>query len=356
MISKNESNYMSVIFNIAQHGYNDLNKRTGILTKRLSNVIFQLDCNDLLKAPLLKSRKVFWKSAIEELFWIFRDGSNDIHDLNPHIWDDWADENGIVQKTYGYQIKKFDQVNRVLNTLKSDPSSRRCVIDLWNNADLEDMVITPCVYTSTWDIVGNQLNCLVTSRSCDILVGGVFNIFQYYILNNLFARHLGCKPGIMTFCIADCHIYVNQIESADELCTNYTLLNTVGQFRTNLIGKLSNDYKINDITDFSTIDERIKDKFYENYNMDNFMNYLEERANASSNDNEVNNVLDIFRKVNSRLESLLFDKPGLDIIKIYESVPVVKIANKDNFFDYKIDDITVEDYYPVSNIKFEVAV
>lgn len=336
-ISRYEQNFMTWVFEIMQNGFYQKNERTGIATKRISHMVLAHDCAK--EVPILKSKKVFWKSSVEEMLWIFRDGSNDINELRPHIWDEWADEDGIVQKTYGYQIKKYDQVNRVLNDLTRDPSTRRAVIDLWNNADLPEMAITPCVYTSVWDIVDGKLNVLVTSRSCDLVVGGVFNLFQYTILNKLFARHLGVEPGVLTFVAADAHIYENQFEQVDHMLKQYQTLIAVGL--------LQDEYANSGVS----------------LTNENFINEVKAHANVDFNPNEpVDPALFInvtrFKAVNKIIESVLEKTPDFDFVEVYNCEPEIVIDEKEdnNFFNSTINEVHVNNYKSMPKIDFPVAV
>jgi len=277
---------------------------------------------------------------VEEAFWIFRDGSNDIHDLRPHIWDAWADENGIVQKTYGYQIKKYDQINRILNDLANDPSTRRAVVDLWNNADLPEMAITPCVYTSVWDIVDGKLNVLVTSRSCDLLLGGVFNIFQYTVLNKLFARHLGVKPGLLTFVAADAHIYENQFAGCDKMMKQYQVLIAVG-----IVNDLRPSSEPITNEEFLTHIklEVEKDINPENVDPGTMLNYAR------------------FKAVKEITDEILEKDPDFNFVDVYNCDPRIVISNVDgsdnkDFFKTVIDDVKVEDYKSMPMISLPVAV
>lgn len=336
-ISRYEQRFMDIVFEIMSNGYYQVNERTGIGTKRISNAIIGVDC--ATEVPLLKSKKTMWKSSVEEMLWIFRDGSNDIHDLRPKIWDSWADSNGIVQKTYGYQIRKYDQVRRILGDLKKDSSTRRAVIDLWNNADLPEMAITPCVYTSVWDVVGGRLNCMVVSRSCDLLVGGVFNIFQYFVMNNMFARHLGLKPGIMTFCIADCHIYENQQDGANKMLAQYGTLLTVGQ--------LLDQYK--NILATNVVD---RDSFKR------ALDELEQKMKQLNRSQSSHNILATLEKTRGVLEDIEKNDLTIDPVRVYECEPsfTLGVPTGTSFFDMGIEDITVSSYKSMQKIDFPVAV
>ena len=132
--------------------------------------------------PLLTLRKINYKAAIDEILWIWQKKSNNIKDLNSHIWDAWADENGTIGKAYGYQLGikhkyaegMFDQVDRILFDLKHNPLSRRIISNLYNHHDLHDMALYPCAYSMTFNVVGNKLNAILNQRSQDMLVANNF--------------------------------------------------------------------------------------------------------------------------------------------------------------------------------------
>ena len=226
-----ETQYIKALRTILEAGDSDCNMRTGVGTLRITHVVFDIDLQQ--EFPILKTKFVAWKSALKEILWIMQRQSNNINDLDSKIWDSWADESGSIGKAYGYQVSKpvvtggktyKNQVDYVLTTLKEDPSNRRCVIDLWNVDDLDDMNLTPCCYSSIWTVSDGTLNCMLVQRSADFLVGVPFNTTQYAMLTHLFAKHLGLKPGKLTHCMADAHIYryESHIEGADRMIRSYS--------------------------------------------------------------------------------------------------------------------------------------
>ena len=161
---------------------------------------------------------------------MFQQCDNNVNNLNSKIWDKWADEDGSIGKTYGYQIGQDvqtkgmvypTQVHYVLDRLAKNPSDRQCVIDMWTPGDLAEMNLPPCVYSSIWSIIDGRLNCMVVQRSCDYPVGVPFDTTEYAILVHMFARHLNVKPGILTHCMADSHIYKNQYEGVEKQFEQY---------------------------------------------------------------------------------------------------------------------------------------
>lgn len=225
-----EKQYIDILKQIKIHGYRQLNKRTGVETLRIPHAVISVDLDE--EFPILRCKQVFWKTALKEILWIMQAQSNNIHDLDAHIWDEWADPDGSIGKAYGYQVAKpitadgvtyQSQVHYVLERLAADPSDRRAVIDLWNADDLGEMNLVPCCYTSHWTIVDGKLNCLLTQRSCDFLVGVPFNTTQYAMLTCLFARHLGVQPGRLTHMMSDVHVYCydSHLEGMETMLENF---------------------------------------------------------------------------------------------------------------------------------------
>lgn len=222
MISNYEQQYMLILQSILEHGVVEMNGRTGVETIRVPSSLIVVELDE--EFPILKSKKVNWKAALDEILWMMQKQSNNVKDLNSKIWDNWADEDGSIGETYGAQIRKFKQVDYIFDTLKADPSSRRAVMDMWNFADLDKMNLAPCTYSSVWNIIDGKLNCLLVQRSADFPVGVPFDTLQYAILTHLFARHLGVGVGRLTHVMADTHIYANQVEGVQKLIEQYSAL------------------------------------------------------------------------------------------------------------------------------------
>ena len=175
--------------------------------------------------PILTIRRTYWKSAIDELLWIWQKKSNNIKDLGSHVWDQWADENGSIGKAYGYQLGvkhkypegEFDQVDRVLYDLKHNPASRRILTNIYNFADLHEMALYPCAYSMTFNVTGNTLNAILNQRSQDILAANNWNVCQYAILLMMVAQSVDMIPGELLHVIADAHIYDRHVDIVREL-------------------------------------------------------------------------------------------------------------------------------------------
>ena len=175
--------------------------------------------------PILTLRRTYWKTAVDELLWIWQKKSNNIHDLPAHIWDQWADETGSIGKAYGYQLGvkhhypegDMDQVDRVLYDLRHNPASRRILTNLYNFADLHEMHLYPCAYSMTFNVSGNVLNAILNQRSQDMLAANNWNVVQYAVLVHMFAQVSGLVPGELVHVIADAHIYDRHVPIVERM-------------------------------------------------------------------------------------------------------------------------------------------
>ncbi|MDE6764590.1 MAG: thymidylate synthase [Oscillospiraceae bacterium] len=180
--------------------------------------------------PIMTLRRTFFKTAVKEILWIWQKKSNNIHDLDAHIWDSWADGNGSIGKAYGYQLGvkhkypegEFDQVDRVLYDLKNNPASRRIMTNIYNHHDLSEMQLYPCAYSMTFNVSGNKLNAILNQRSQDFLAANNMNVCQYAALVHMFAQVSGLEVGELVHVIADAHIYDRHIPIIKELIERKT--------------------------------------------------------------------------------------------------------------------------------------
>ena len=169
--------------------------------------------------PIMTLRRTYWKSALDELLWIWQKKSNRIEDLGSHVWDEWAGEDGTIGKAYGYQLGikhrykegMFDQVDRVLYDLKHNPASRRILTSIYNFEDLHEMNLYPCAYSMTFNVSGSTLNAILNQRSQDMLTANNWNVCQYAMLLMMVAQVSGLEAGELVHVIADCHIYDRHI-------------------------------------------------------------------------------------------------------------------------------------------------
>ena len=181
--------------------------------------------------PALTLRRTGLKSCMGEILWIYQKKSNNIHDLNSHIWDEWADETGSIGKAYGYQIGvkshykegDMDQMDRVLFDLKANPYSRRIMTNTYVFSDLSEMHLYPCAYGVTYNVTKRPgedrlvLNMILNQRSQDVLAANNWNVCQYAILLMMVAQVSGMVPGELVHVIADAHIYDRHVDIIREL-------------------------------------------------------------------------------------------------------------------------------------------
>lgn len=181
--------------------------------------------------PALTLRRTAIKSCTDELLWIWQKKSNDIHELHSHIWDSWADEDGLIGKAYGYQMGvkhkykegMFDQVDRVIYDLKHNPYSRRIMTNIYVHQDLHEMNLYPCAYSMTFNVTKEQrsdrltLNGILNQRSNDVLAANNWNVCQYAVLLHMLAQVCDMQVGEFVHVIADAHIYDRHVPMIEEL-------------------------------------------------------------------------------------------------------------------------------------------
>ncbi|MEY8365906.1 thymidylate synthase [Anaerovoracaceae bacterium 41-7] len=175
--------------------------------------------------PALTLRPTAIKSAVDEMLWIWQKKSNNVNDLNSHIWDSWADETGSIGKAYGYQLGvkyrfaqgEMDQVDNVIWQLRNTPYSRRIMTNIYNFSDLMEMGLEPCAYSMTFNVTGDKLNAILNQRSQDILTANNWNVVQYSVLVHMLAQVCGLVPGELVHVIADAHIYDRHVPIVEEL-------------------------------------------------------------------------------------------------------------------------------------------
>ena len=203
--------------------------------------------------PALTLRPTAIKSAFDEILWIWQRKSNNVHDLNSHIWDEWADDTGSIGKAYGAQLREqyahhryakeedlslypsatiktvdegtfvmMDQVDGVLYDLRNTPFSRRIMTNIYNFHELYQMALYPCAYSMTFNVTQNKngkfvLNGILNQRSQDILAANNWNVVQYSLLLMMFAQSCDMLPGELLHVISDAHIYDRHIPIVKEL-------------------------------------------------------------------------------------------------------------------------------------------
>lgn len=175
--------------------------------------------------PILTLRRTYFRTAIQELLWIWSKKSNNVNDFKGDIWNSWADETGSIGKAYGYQLAvkhkypegEFDQVDRVLYDLKHNPYSRRIMTNLYVHEDLHAMHLYPCAYSMTFNVSGKTLNGILHQRSNDVLAANNWNVVQYAVLMHMFAQVSDLQVGELVHVIADAHIYDRHVPFVEEL-------------------------------------------------------------------------------------------------------------------------------------------
>ncbi|WP_459129271.1 thymidylate synthase [Guggenheimella bovis] len=175
--------------------------------------------------PVLTLRRTYYRTALQELLWIWKLKSNNIKDLKGHVWDEWADPDGSIGKAYGYQLGvkhhykegDFDQVDRVLYDLKHNPYSRRIMTNIYVHEDLHEMNLYPCAYSVTFNVTGKKLNAILHQRSNDVLAANNWNVVQYAFLVHMMAQVSGFEVGELVHVIADAHIYDRHVPLVKKL-------------------------------------------------------------------------------------------------------------------------------------------
>ncbi|HOZ31111.1 MAG TPA: thymidylate synthase [Bacteroidales bacterium] len=206
-------------------------KNTGIIKKdrtgtgTLSVFGYQMRFNLNEGFPCLTTKKIHLRSIIYELLWFLR-GETNINYLQENgvkIWDEWADEQGNLGHVYGYQWRSWpagngssiDQITQLINSLKSNPDSRRHIVSAWNVADIDNMALPPCHLLFQFYVADNKLSCQLYQRSADMFLGVPFNIASYALLTMMVAQVTGYKYGEFIHTFGDAHIYLNHLEQVD---------------------------------------------------------------------------------------------------------------------------------------------
>lgn len=207
-----DEQYLDIVDRILKQGYYDTN-RTGIPTYKLPHQMMQFDLEK--EFPILTTKFVAFRTAVRELFWIYKEQSNDVRRLQEqkvHIWDEWMMDDGTIGTSYGWVVKKYNQMDALLEQLKKNPQDRRMIMDLWQIPHLDTGALHPCCFLTMWDVTDGRLNCMLVQRSADMGLGVPFNTTQYAVLVYLVAQVTGFRPGILTHVMNNAHIYENQIE------------------------------------------------------------------------------------------------------------------------------------------------
>ncbi len=221
MFDHPEYQYLNLVRDIMDNGV-ARSDRTGTGTLGLFGRQIRFDLSKGF--PLLTTKKVHFKSIAVELLWFLRGDTNVkyLHDHGVTIWDEWADENGDLGPVYGKQWRSWaapdgrviDQMKNLVESLKTNPYSRRHVISAWNPAEVDDMALPPCHCLFQFFVAEGKLSCQLYQRSADIFLGVPFNIASYALLTHMVAQAVGLEAGDFVHSFGDVHLYTNHMEQA----------------------------------------------------------------------------------------------------------------------------------------------
>jgi thymidylate synthase len=215
-------NYLDLMRRVRSDGVRKTD-RTGTGTISVFGHQMRFDLADGF--PLVTTKKLHVKSIVHELIW-FLAGDTSTAYLKKNgvsIWDDWADETGDLGPVYGKQWRSWaapdgraiDQIQEVVETLKSNPDSRRMIVSAWNPADIPDMALAPCHCLFQFHVADGRLSCQLYQRSADVFLGVPFNIASYALLTMMMAQVTGLQAGDFVHTFGDTHVYLNHLEQAD---------------------------------------------------------------------------------------------------------------------------------------------
>ncbi len=215
--------YLDLLKHIKENGVKK-DDRTG--TGTISTFGYQMRFDLSEGFPLLTTKKLHLKSIIYELLWFLRGDTNIayLQEHNVRIWNEWADESGDLGPVYGKQWRAWDdykgayidQINWIINEIKTNPNSRRMVVSAWNVAQLEEMALAPCHCLMQFNVAKGKLNLQLYQRSADVFLGVPFNIASYALLLHIIAHLTDLEVGEFVHTFGDVHIYLNHLEQVDE--------------------------------------------------------------------------------------------------------------------------------------------
>jgi len=217
-----DEQYLSLLELILAEG-TDKSDRTGTGTRSIFGHQMRFDLSEGF--PLLTTKKVHLHSVIVELLWFLR-GDTNVKWLQEHgctIWNEWAQENGELGPVYGKQwrswdcpryIEDIDQISKVIDSIKTNPDSRRHIVSAWNVGEVDMMALPPCHLLFQFYVADGKLSCQLYQRSADVLLGVPFNIASYALLTMMVAQVCGLEPGEFIHTLGDAHLYSNHFEQA----------------------------------------------------------------------------------------------------------------------------------------------
>lgn len=218
--------YHDLLRLVLEHG-RPRSDRTGVGTLSIFGAQARFDLRESF--PLLTTKKLHLKSIIHELLWFLR-GETNVRSLNEKgvtIWNEWADENGDLGRVYGAQWSdwrgaegvRVNQIDDVIEQIRTKPDSRRLIVTAWNPAEIQQMALPPCHVLFQFDVRDGELSCQLYQRSADLFLGVPFNIASYALLTMMVAQVCGLQPGEFVHTFGDLHLYQNHLEQAREQLT-----------------------------------------------------------------------------------------------------------------------------------------
>lgn len=215
--------YLDLLRHIQTHG-TPKGDRTGTGTTSTFGYQMRFDLSEGF--PLLTTKKLHLRSIIHELLWFLKGDTNIryLHDNKVTIWDEWADANGDLGHVYGYQWRSWpapdgrhiDQIAQVVESIRTNPDSRRHIVSAWNVAEIDQMALPPCHALFQFYVADGRLSCQLYQRSCDMFIGVPFNIASYSLLTMMIAQQTGLEPGEFVWTGGDCHVYDNHVDQVLE--------------------------------------------------------------------------------------------------------------------------------------------
>ncbi len=249
--------YLSLMKHVLEHGVKK-SDRTGTGTLSIFGYQIRFDLNQGF--PLVTTKKVHLKSIIHELLWFLRGETNvkSLQDVGVSIWNEWADDEGELGPVYGKQWRSWpgsnnktvDQISQLIHMIKTNPDSRRLIVNSWNVAEIEKMALPPCHCLFQFYVANGRLSCQLYQRSADIFLGVPFNIASYALLTQMIAQVTGLKPGEFIHTLGDAHLYLNHIEQVNSQLLRKPYLLPVMQINS----------KVDNIFDFK----------YDDFNLQNY--------------------------------------------------------------------------------------
>jgi thymidylate synthase len=214
--------YLDLLQHVMDNG-SDRGDRTGTGTRSVFG--YQMRFNLADGFPVTTTKKLHLRSIIHELLWFLKGDTNIAYlkENGVSIWDEWADENGELGPVYGAQWRSWptpdgghvDQIKLLIESLKTNPNSRRHIVSAWNPAEVDNMALPPCHCLFQFYVSDGKLSCQLYQRSADIFLGVPFNIASYALLTLMVAQVVGLEPGDFVHTLGDAHIYSNHFEQAE---------------------------------------------------------------------------------------------------------------------------------------------